>query len=85
MPTMRYFRQIRVAALALALAGAPLSGQQGPAAADVIRGRVTDDSSRALTATVLVTRGPDREASNPTYPIHHTSQVNRNPRSPNPV
>ena len=28
--------------------------------ADVIRGRVTDDSSRAIVATVIVTRGPDR-------------------------
>ncbi len=28
--------------------------------ADVVRGRVTDDSARAIVATVVVTRGPDR-------------------------
>jgi hypothetical protein len=28
--------------------------------ADIVRGRVTDDSSRAIVATVIVTRGPDR-------------------------
>ena len=28
--------------------------------ADVIRGRVTDDSARAIVATIIVTRGPDR-------------------------
>lgn len=28
--------------------------------ADVIRGRVVDDSSRAIVATIMVTRGPDR-------------------------
>ena len=28
--------------------------------ADVIRGRVTDDSSHAVVATVVITRGPDR-------------------------
>jgi carboxypeptidase family protein len=27
---------------------------------DVVRGRITDDSSRALVATVIITRGPDR-------------------------
>jgi hypothetical protein len=38
---------------------APLaSAQQGQA--DVIRGRVTNDSGRAVVATVVVTRGPDR-------------------------
>ena len=51
---------LRVATLALVLASASLRAQQGNLSADVIRGRVTDDSSRALNATVLVTRGPDR-------------------------
>ena len=37
--------------------GAQGKATQGP---DVIRGRVTDDSSRALVATIMVTRGPDR-------------------------
>ena len=59
-PTMRHHCKLHVAALALVLVSAPLRAQQGPVAADVIRGRVTDDSSRALVATVLVTRGPDR-------------------------
>ncbi|MDB4917067.1 MAG: hypothetical protein JWM95_4711, partial [Gemmatimonadetes bacterium] len=36
----------------------PLSAQDS--SADVIRGRVTDDSSRAIIATIMVTRGPDR-------------------------
>ncbi len=31
---------------------------------DVIRGRVTDDSSRAIVATIVVTRGPDRATKN---------------------
>jgi hypothetical protein len=35
-------------------------GAQQPASPDVIRGRVTDDSARALIATVMITRGPDR-------------------------
>ncbi|MDP9203291.1 MAG: carboxypeptidase-like regulatory domain-containing protein [Gemmatimonadota bacterium] len=35
-----------------------LKAQQG--APDVIRGKVTDDSSHALVATVMITRGPDR-------------------------
>ena len=33
---------------------------QSQDSADVIRGRVTDDSSHAIVATVVVTRGPDR-------------------------
>ncbi|HWE42185.1 MAG TPA: carboxypeptidase-like regulatory domain-containing protein [Gemmatimonadaceae bacterium] len=55
-----------LAALALpfvmATAAAPLSAQEPtPSSADVIRGRVTDDSARAIAAaTVIVTRGPDR-------------------------
>ena len=42
----------------LVLAAGPL-GAQNPSP-DVIRGRVTDDSSRAIIASVMVTRGPDR-------------------------
>ncbi len=38
--------------------GPQLAGAQSQA--DVVRGRVTDDSSRAVVATVIVTRGPDR-------------------------
>ncbi len=45
---------------ACAVAATTLAAQS-PSAADVIRGRVTDDSSRAVVAaTVIVTRGPDR-------------------------
>jgi hypothetical protein len=36
----------------------PLAAQDS--SADVIRGRVTDDSSHAIVATIMVTRGPDR-------------------------
>jgi hypothetical protein len=58
--------QIRCArrtVLALLFAIAPLAsgaGQTQDDKADVIRGRVTDDSSRAIVASVTVTRGPDR-------------------------
>lgn len=55
---------LTVLALSLAIAGgaAALSAQEPtPSAADVIRGRVTDDSALAIAAaTVIVTRGPDR-------------------------
>ncbi|MDF1502680.1 carboxypeptidase-like regulatory domain-containing protein [Roseisolibacter sp. H3M3-2] len=52
----------RITALALALllpaAAAPLAAQGGP---EVVRGRVTDDSARAVfAAAITVTRGPDR-------------------------
>jgi hypothetical protein len=50
-----------IRALALLVLAAPLlrgGAQQTPP--DVIRGRVTDDSSRGIAATVMVTRGPDR-------------------------
>src|SRR6266404_4200052 len=44
--------------LFLALTAGTLRAQEsGP---DVIHGRVTDDSSRAIVATIMVTRGPDR-------------------------
>ncbi|NUS98995.1 MAG: carboxypeptidase regulatory-like domain-containing protein [Gemmatimonadaceae bacterium] len=46
-------------ALAFLCTAAPLAAQNS--AADVIRGRVTDDSARVIAgATVIVTRGPDR-------------------------
>ena len=34
-----------------------IEAQSGP---ETIRGRITDDSSHAVVATVMVTRGPDR-------------------------
>src|SRR5690349_10594734 len=40
---------------------APLQSSAQQAAADVIKGRIVDDSSRAIAgATIMVTRGPDR-------------------------
>ena len=61
----RSARRFRLAAAAtpmvfalLSLAARPLGAQDS--SADVIRGRVTDDSSRAIVATIMVTRGPDR-------------------------
>ena len=55
---MRLFLRA-LCALALLLAAAPLAAQN--AAADVVRGRVTDDSARVVVgATVIITRGPDR-------------------------
>lgn len=50
-------RSILAACLA-AITAAPAVAQQS--VPEVIRGRVTDDSARALVATVIVTRGPDR-------------------------
>ncbi len=41
----------------IATGSSPAVAQQP---AEVIRGRITDDSSKALVATVMVTRGPDR-------------------------
>jgi len=49
-------RAVLVACVA-AVVAFPLAAQTVP---EVIRGRVTDDSSRALVASVIVTRGPDR-------------------------
>ena len=44
--------------LAITLAANSASAQSEP---DVVRGRVTDDSARAVAgATVMITRGPDR-------------------------
>ena len=51
-------RTILAVLLAIALLARPAAGQSE---ADVVRGRVTDDSSRAVVgATVMITRGPDR-------------------------
>ena len=48
---------------------------------DVIRGRVTDDSSHGLAATVMVTRGPDRltQQPRPTAPATTASLSSRGP------
>src|SRR5687768_15237839 len=47
-----------LSALCLVLLSTTLGAQSS---ADVVRGRVTDDSSRAIAgATVIITRGPDR-------------------------
>ena len=59
---MRLFRVVRGAAVALVLvpliSSAALAQDSAP---DVVRGRVVDDSARAVAgATVMVTRGPDR-------------------------
>ena len=44
--------------LAITLSAGTASAQSEP---DVVRGRVTDDSARAVAgATVMITRGPDR-------------------------
>jgi hypothetical protein len=48
---------MRLFSLVVGLSASALQAQQAP---EVIRGRVTDDSARALNATVTVTRGPDR-------------------------
>jgi len=49
-------RQASLVALFLVAASVGARAQT----AEVIRGRITDDSSRAIVATVIVTRGPDR-------------------------
>jgi len=43
--------------IASALVGSSLSAQNGP---ETIKGRILDDSSHAVVATIMVTRGPDR-------------------------
>jgi hypothetical protein len=50
-------RSFLAATLFVVLRAAPSAAQQP---AEVIRGRISDDSSKALVATVMVTRGPDR-------------------------
>lgn len=49
-----------IASGALLLTLAPERSRPRTTTAGVIRGRVTDDSSRAIVATIVVTRGPDR-------------------------
>jgi len=44
----------------LSLPVSPLTLSAQDSSRDVIRGRVTDDSSHAIVATIMVTRGPDR-------------------------
>src|SRR5215471_8606499 len=56
------FRCALIGAFILGLAQA--ANAQGTA--EVIRGRVTSDSGKALVATVVVTRGPDRLVKNTT-------------------
>ena len=51
-------RSIAYGSLLLALSAGTLQAQD--TAPDIIHGRVTDDSSRAIVATMMVTRGPDR-------------------------
>ncbi|MEO8333489.1 MAG: carboxypeptidase-like regulatory domain-containing protein [bacterium] len=46
-----------LALLAAILVGTPALAQSVP---EIIRGRITDDSSRAVVASIMVTRGPDR-------------------------
>jgi hypothetical protein len=60
-PTHGLSRATGAACLAILLtfvSGRSIHAQQS--APDVIRGKVTDDSSRALVAKVMITRGPDR-------------------------
>src|SRR4029077_20302186 len=51
-------RSLAYGATLLALSARVLQAQDSTA--DVIRGRVVDDSSHAVVATIMVTRGPDR-------------------------
>ncbi|HVF40300.1 MAG TPA: carboxypeptidase-like regulatory domain-containing protein [Gemmatimonadaceae bacterium] len=53
-----FIRIILAASIPILASPSSVVAQQGPA--EIIRGRVTDDSARALVATVMVTRGPDR-------------------------
>ncbi len=50
----------RLITLAFFAFAAPLAAQASLGGPEVIKGRVTDDSTRALIATVTITRGPDR-------------------------
>lgn len=57
----RYFGFVRAEvafAILVGLAARPLAAQNS--SPDVIHGRIVDDSSRSVVATVMVTRGPDR-------------------------
>ena len=51
-------RSLVVASVLLQLTARTSHAQDN--APDVIRGKVTDDSSRAIVAKVMITRGPDR-------------------------
>jgi hypothetical protein len=51
-------RRVWLGVLFLGSSASLLEAQDSPP--EIIRGRVTDDSSRAIVATVMVTRGPDR-------------------------
>ncbi|MDQ6737431.1 MAG: carboxypeptidase-like regulatory domain-containing protein [Gemmatimonadota bacterium] len=54
-------RNLRSGITALSLLGAMIHPRNMRAQAETVRGRVTDDSSRAVpAATVIITRGPDR-------------------------
>ena len=59
-PTYRLSRAAVASCLATLLCCLSAQHLQAQQAPDVIRGRVTDDSSRALVAKVMITRGPDR-------------------------
>ncbi len=50
----------RFITLAFFAFAAPLAAQASLGGPEVIKGRVTDDSTRALIATITITRGPDR-------------------------
>jgi hypothetical protein len=54
---MSHHRSFAATIVACGLLSVRVSAQQVP---ESIRGRVTDDSSHALVATIMVTRGPDR-------------------------
>src|SRR5687767_9322071 len=57
---LRLVLQLAARSALLSAALATLAGAQA-AEPDVVRGRITDDSARAVAgATVMVTRGPDR-------------------------
>src|SRR4051812_6756190 len=51
---------VKIVSVAILFHLAALTGYAQQTGPDVIRGRVTDDSSHALVAKIMVTRGPDR-------------------------
>jgi carboxypeptidase family protein len=56
----QFARHFGALAVFVALAWGASSARAQDDKADVIRGRVTDDSSRAVVASITITRGPDR-------------------------
>src|SRR5215208_7161872 len=55
---MTSYSRLRVLIIiACIIGGRPVGAQAGP---EVIRGKITDDSARAVVASIMVTRGPDR-------------------------